>query len=53
MKPKQRFISALQFQAPDDMVAFMEVEFHLYREAWGKEPIVGQEYARLSAKEKE
>ncbi len=30
MLPKERFEAAMQHRQPDDMVAFMELEFQLY-----------------------
>ena len=53
MTPKQRFIAALNHKVPDDYVSYMEIEFHLYYEYIGKEPIVGYEYSSLSELEKE
>lgn len=53
MTPKQRFHAALNHIKPDDYVAFMEIEFHLFKEFIGKEPVVGHEYQKLSSKEKE
>jgi len=53
MTPKNRFLSALHFKKPDDYVSFMELEFQIYGEYIGKEPVVGAELAKLSAIEKE
>lgn len=53
MIPKQRFISALNFQKPEDYVAFMELEFQIYEEYLGKSLITGFEFEKLSQKEKE
>lgn len=53
MTPKQRFQAALNHTKPDDYVAFMELEFHLFEEFIGKEPVVGYEFQKLSAGEKE
>lgn len=53
MTPKQRFEAALNFKQPDDYVAFMEIEFHIYEEFIGKAPIIGYEYEKLSSAEKE
>lgn len=52
MTPKQRFEATLNFKKPDDMVAFMELEFHIYEELIGKKPINGFEFEKLSAKER-
>jgi len=52
MTPKQRISSAFKFKKPTDMVAMFEVEFQLFKEIVGKDPIVGREYAKLSTKEK-
>src|SRR5690349_18938833 len=53
MTPKQRFQAALNHKQPDDFVSFMEIEFHLYDEFIGKEPVVGHEFQKLSSREKE
>ncbi|MBQ2677005.1 MAG: hypothetical protein IJF54_06380 [Clostridia bacterium] len=53
MTPKQRFLTALKGGIPDDKIARMELEFHLFKEFLGKEPICGEEYAKLSKKEKD
>lgn len=53
MKPKQRFIAAMNHKKPDDFVSFMELEFQIYEEYIGKAPVVGAAYQKLSAKEKE
>lgn len=53
MKPKQRFMSALNFQKPDDYVSFMEIEFQIYEEYIGKTLQVGYELAKMSSIEKE
>jgi len=53
MTPKQRFIAAMNFIKPDDMVAMMEIEFHIYEEYVGKKLIIGYEFSKLSSKEKE
>lgn len=52
MRPKERFLAAMRFKKPDDFVAFMELEFQIYGEYTGKSPIVGFEFAKLSAAEK-
>lgn len=53
MTPKQRFKEAMDFSQPKDVVAFMEIEFHIYQEYLGKKPVTGYEYEKLSAAEKE
>jgi uroporphyrinogen decarboxylase len=53
MTPKQRFEAAMNFKKPEDFVAFMEIEFHIYREYLGKTTIVGQDFVKLSPKERE
>ncbi len=53
MTGKQRFISAMNFKKPDDYVSMYELEFQIYSEYVGKEPIIGFEYGKLSKKEKE
>ncbi|MDR1536660.1 MAG: hypothetical protein LBU32_01450 [Clostridiales bacterium] len=53
MLPKQRFIAAMRHQSPEDFTASMELEFHLYKDAWGEEPVVGLAFSKLSQKEKE
>lgn len=53
MTPKQRFEAAMNFKQPDDYVAFMEIEFHIYEEYIEKKPIVGYEFVKLSSAEKE
>ncbi|MHB1483932.1 MAG: uroporphyrinogen decarboxylase family protein [Saccharofermentanales bacterium] len=53
MRPKERFEKALNGGIPDDMVAFMELEFHIYEEYINKKPIVGYEMEKLSPKERE
>lgn len=53
MTPKQRFIDSMNFKKPHDLVAFMEIEFHIYKEYIGREPIIGYEFAKLSPVEKE
>lgn len=53
MRPKERILAALRFEQPADMVPAWEVEFQLYDEFLGRFPIVGNEYAKLSPKEKE
>lgn len=53
MTPKQRFESAMRFRQPDDMVSYMEVEFQLYEELVGEDPVVGFEFAKMTAREKE
>jgi uroporphyrinogen decarboxylase len=53
MKPKERFEIALNGGCPDDKVAFMEIEFHIYEEYVGKKLVVGYDFEALSAKEKE
>ena len=53
MTPKERMIAAFNFKQQDDIVPFWELEFHLYPEMFGKDLILGNEYAKLSGKEKE
>ena len=53
MKPKDRLLAAFCFEQPEDMVPAWEVEFQLYKELLGRSPVVGDEYAKLSAREKE
>jgi len=53
MTPKRRFEAALNFKEPDDFVAFMEIEFHIYEEFTGKAPVTGYEFEKLSSGEKE
>lgn len=53
MRPKQRFIAAMNHEKPDDFVSFMELEFQIYEEYIGKAPVVGVDFQKLSAKEKE
>ena len=53
MTPKQRFKDALNHKQPSNYVSFMEIEFHIYKEFIGREPIVGYEFEKLSSSEKE
>jgi len=53
MTPKQRFESAMRFHKPDGPVAFMELEFQIYKEYIGKEPVVGFDFVKLSPTERE
>jgi len=53
MRNKDRFIAAMEFRQPDDMAAMFELEFQIYKEYVGEDPVVGFEYAKLSQKEKE
>lgn len=53
MTPKQRFEAAMKHQRPEDYVAFMEIEFHIYEEYIGKKLIIGYEFDKLSSSEKE
>lgn len=53
MKPKQRFIDAIHFKQPEDQIAFMELEFQIFEEYVGRDLILGYDFAKLSAKEKE
>ncbi|MCL2463171.1 MAG: uroporphyrinogen decarboxylase family protein [Defluviitaleaceae bacterium] len=53
MKHKDRFIAAMEFRQPDDMAAMFEIEFQIYKEYVGEDPVSGFEYAKLSPKEKE
>ena len=53
MTHKQRYITAMNFRQPDDMVAFHELEFQIYGEYVGEDPIMGYAYEKLSPAEKE
>ena len=53
MTPKERMKAAFDFKQQDDIVPFWELEFHLYPEMFGRDLITGNEYIKLSAKEKE
>ncbi len=53
MTPKERFQRAVRFQKPEDYVSFMELEFQITEEYVGKQLVLGEEFAGLSAKEKE
>lgn len=53
MTPKQRFEAAMNFKQPEDFVASMEIELHIYEELVGKSPVIGHEYEKLSSAEKE
>jgi uroporphyrinogen decarboxylase len=53
MKPKQRFINALNFREPDDVVSMMEVEFQIHEEYVGEALTVGAKFAKLSRREKD
>lgn len=53
MTPKQRFTTSLNLKKPDDVVSYMELEFHLYQEFVGKEPVIGYEFSKLSPAEQE
>lgn len=53
MTPKQRFEAAMKHQKPDDYVAFMELEYQIHKEYIGKEMVLGFEFDKLSAAEKE
>jgi len=48
MTPKQRFEASICFKEPDDFVAFMELEFHIFEEFIGEKLVTGYEYAKLS-----
>lgn len=52
MTPKRRFAETLRFHEPDDLVSFMELEFHLYREYVGRFPVVGKAFADLPQRER-
>jgi len=52
MKPKQRFISALNFEQPDK-VSMMELEFQIHEEYVGEALTVGHEFAALTRNEKD
>ena len=53
MRPKQRFLDALNFCKPQDYVAFMELEFQISKEYVGRELLLGNDFARLSSREKD
>lgn len=53
MKPKQRFLDALNFKKPDDYISFMEIEFHIYEEYVGRSLQIGYEIASMSPSEKD
>lgn len=53
MTPKQRFEAALHFRQPEDVVGFMEIEFHIYEEYVGKKLTTGYEFGNLSSAAKE
>lgn len=53
MTPRERFVASINFQQPDDMVAMFEIEFQIYGEYVGEDPVVGHAFAKLSPKEKE
>jgi uroporphyrinogen decarboxylase len=53
MTPKQRFEAAMRHQQPEEYVAFMEVEFHIYEDYVGDKLILGYEFEKLSSREKE
>lgn len=53
MTPKERMIAAFLFQQQDDQIPSWELEFHLFDEMFGKEPVMGFAFDKLSAAEKE
>ena len=53
MNHKQRFIQTLCHRQPEDMVAMMELEFQIHEEYMGESAILGENYKKLSIKEKE
>lgn len=53
MTPKERMLAALNCQLPDDEVPFWELEFHLFQEMFGREPVLGFEFDKLSEQGKE
>ena len=53
MTPKERMLAALNCQQPEDEIPFWELEFHLFQEMFGKEPILGFAFDKLSEAEKE
>lgn len=53
MTPRERMISAFNFKSQDDLAPIWELEFHLYKEMFQHEPIMGLEFDALSSKEKE
>jgi len=53
MTHKERFMAAISFRQPSDMVAMLELAFQIYGEYIGEDPVVGCDFAKLSPKEKE
>lgn len=53
MTPKRRFEAAMRHQKPEGMVAFMELEFHIYEDYVGKSLTSGYEFQKLSEGEKQ
>jgi uroporphyrinogen decarboxylase len=53
MTHRDRFLAAMNLQKPDDKVAMFELEFQIFSEYVGEDPVVGEAYAQLSSKEKE
>lgn len=53
MTPKERITAAFDFKQQDDEIPAWELEFHLFREMFGKEPIMAFEFDKLSEAEKE
>lgn len=53
MTPKERMLAAIYCKLPDDEVPFWELEFHLFQEMFGREPVLGFAFDKLSEKEKE
>jgi len=51
--PKTRFEKAMRHQKPEDYVAFMEIEFHIFEEYTGKKPVFCSELEKLTNEEKE
>lgn len=52
MNPADRMKAAFCFQQPDDYVPIWELEFHLFRDILGQEPVLGYEFAKLTDSEK-
>lgn len=53
MTPKERMLTALSLQEPDDFCPVWEIEFHLFNKVSSRQLIVSEEYTQLTAKEKE
>ena len=53
MTPKQRFLDAVHFKKSRDYIPHMEIEFQISKEYVGRELIMGEQFARLSPREKD